>query len=236
MLRLKNILFAVLILVSTFVIAQENVIKVGFTDALLGNFKLSYERVINDQNSIQFKIGYWQPTMSPFIKEQTITPEAYTLLDTKGGVSTSIEYRFFLGKSRAPQGLYIAPYLRYFNQSGMYSDVIGGDTFDVDARLNTFGLGAQIGYQLVIEEVFTIDFYFFGAGLDKYNLKLKYELQQPQTGFDYNTITDDVSEVFENINYLENKLNHEVNTNNLTSKLPFLFPGFRIGISVGFAF
>lgn len=236
MFRIKNLLTIAVLIASSTLFAQENAIKVGLTDALLGNFNLSYERVLNDKNSIQFKIGYWQPSMSPFIKDETITPDAYNLQDSKGGIGTSIEYKFYLSDRNTLQGLYLAPYLRYFNQAALFTDEIDGDLFDVDTRINTIGLGAQIGYQLIIDEIFTIDFYFFGAGLDKYNLKLKYELQQPQTGFDYNTITDDVSEVFEDINYLESRLEHEVNTDDLTSKLPFLFPGFRIGISVGVAF
>ena len=232
----KHYILIFLLLVSTLVTAQENTIKAGFTGAFLGDFNLGYERVVNDKNSIHFKIGYWQPSISPFIKDETITPEAYDLIDAKGGIHTSLEYRFYINNRNTLQGFYIAPYLRYYNQGALFFDEIEGDLFDVDARIDNIGLGAQIGYQLIIEEVFTIDFYFFGAGLEKYSLKLDYELQQPKAGFDYNSITDDVSEVFEDINYLESKMEHEINTNNLISKLPFLFPGFRMGISVGFAF
>ncbi len=221
---------------SSMIHAQDNTFKLGLSDAFLGNFNFSYERTVSEKNSIQFKIGYWQPTLSVFISENTITPEAYELQEARGGLNTSLEYRFYTSQGNAQKGLYIAPYLRYINQSAMFTDEIDGDLFDVDTRLNSVGIGGQIGYQFVINEIFTIDFYFFGAGVDRHAVKLKYTLQTPQSGFDYNTITDDVSEVFEDINYLEKRLKHEVNSNNLTSKLPFLFPGFRFGVNLGVAF
>ena len=65
---------------------------------------------------------------------------------------------------------------------------------------------------------------------------MKYELQQPITGFNYSSITDDITHVFSDVNYLENRLEHTVSNKNHITKLPFLFPGFRIGINVGVAF
>lgn len=230
-------LFAVIIFVcSTAAFSQENTVKIGFSDAFIGHLNLSYERVINDNNSIQFKFGYMEPINSPFISENTITPEAYVLKETNGGVNASLEYRFFISRQEIPQGFYIAPYLRCLNQSMVYTDEISDQTFNVDSKLGTFGLGAQLGYQLIVNEIFTFDFYFFGAGVDHHTIRLKYQLKDPQPGFDYGRITDDVSQVFEDINYLEEQLEHTVNDDNLTSKLPFLFPGFRLGISVGVAF
>ncbi len=216
--------------------AQQNIIKTGITDVLSGHFNLSYERSLNEKQSATLKIGYWKATISPFVSEETITPEAYTFQEAGGGFNASAEYRFYLGASSTLRGLYIAPYFRYFSQAVLFTDEIDTRLFDVHSSLNTSGIGAQIGYQLIVNNAFTVDFYFFGAGVDQYNVKLKYSLQQPQAGFDYNSITDDVSEVFEDINYLESRLEHHVSNDKLISKIPFLFPGFRIGINVGYAF
>jgi hypothetical protein len=236
MIRINFISVLILTFISVFAFAQDNNIKLGFSDAFLGHLNLSYEKMVSEKNTLQVKIGYWQPTISPFIDDQTISPEAFTLKESNGGLNTSVEYRFYMSGNSTPTGIYLAPYLRYFSQSALFSDQIDGKAFDVDTRLNTVGVGAQIGYQLIINEIFTFDFYFFGAGIDHHNLKMVYQLQQPQAGFDYRSITDDVSEVFEDINCLESKLKHKVSDKNLTSKLPFLFPGFRIGVSVGVAF
>lgn len=236
MLKTRYILAAILFACGTAGFSQNNTVKIGFSDAFLGNYNLSYERVINDNNSLQLKFGYMNPINSLFISESTITPKAYTLRETSGGLNASLEYRFFLSRREIPQGFYIAPYLRFFNQSMVYTDEISDRHFNVDSKLGTVGLGAQLGYQLVVNEIFTFDFYFFGAGIDRHTIRLKYQLEEPQSGFDYGTITDDVSQVFEDINYLEEQLEHTVNDDNLTSKLPFIFPGFRLGISVGVAF
>lgn len=236
MLKTSYFIAVFLIFCSSVVLSQSNTVKIGFSDAFVGSYNLSYERVINDNNSLQLKFGYMEPTNSPFISEKTITPEAYILKETSGGLNVSLEYRFFLFRQDIPQGFYIAPYLRFLNQSLIYSDEINDRAFNVDSKLGTFGMGVQLGYQLVVNEIFTFDFYFFGAGVDHHTIRLKYQLEEPQPGFDYGTIKDDVDQVFEDINYLEKRLEHTVNDDNLTSKLPFLFPGFRLGISVGVAF
>ncbi|MBN1984787.1 MAG: DUF3575 domain-containing protein [Prolixibacteraceae bacterium] len=234
--RLKNTFILLLFLVSGNVFAQENLIKIGFSDAFLGNYNFNFERVLNDKNSVQLKVGYWAPTSSVFISEATITPDPFELQEASGGLSTSLEYRFYVTSQSAPYGFYVAPYFRFFNQTAVFTDEIDGHYFDVDGQLNSFGVGGQIGYQFIFNETITVDLYFFGAGIDRHGAKFKYTLQEPQPGFDYNSITDDVSEVFEDINYFEKRLKHEVNDDNLTSKLPFLFPGFRLGVNVGIAF
>lgn len=236
MLKTRFFCSLILLAISTVAVSQQNTAKVGFSDAFLGNYNLSYERVLNENQSIQFKFGYMEPTHSPFISENTITPEAYALKETNGGINASVEYRFFISRQQIPQGFYIAPYLRYFNQSLVYSDEIENHSYTVDSKLGTIGMGAQLGYQLVVNELFTFDFYFFGAGIDYHTIRLKYQLEEQQPGFDYGSITDNVNQVFEDINYLEKRLEHTVNDDNLTSKLPFFFPGFRLGMSVGVAF
>ena len=172
----------------------------------------------------------------PLISEKTITPEAYTFDESNGGISASVEYRIYTGNKKAVRGFYVAPYFRYLEQSPGFFDEIDSRLFSVATSLNTFGLGAQLGYQLIIGNILTLDFYFFGAGVDWHTLNFKYELVQPEAGFDYGSIKDNINEVFRDINYLEKRLEHTVYNDNLTSKLPFLFPGFRGGISLGLAF
>jgi hypothetical protein len=106
--------------------------------------------------------------------------------------------------------------------------------FNVEGSVNTLGLGVQLGYQFLINEKFSVDIGFFGAGIDKNSVKLIYTTTA--TNFNYNSIVDDVSEVFEDIPYFEKRLKNEVNTNNLITKLPFLFPGLRAGFTVGVSF
>lgn len=233
--KTKVIVFCGILLFSINVSAQKNAIKTNFTGFLTGDYSLGYERAVNEKQSITFKAGYLKPTLSPFINSTTITPEVFKIIDADGGANFSAEYRFYMN-GRALNGLYIAPYARFFSQKNVYTDEISNNQFNVDTRINNFGLGAQLGYQLQLSEQVHIDFFFFGAGLDKYRLKLDYRLKTPVAGFDYNSITDDISDVFSDINYLEKRLEFKVTSQNHVTRLPFLFPGFRLGVNFGFCF
>ncbi|MFW6289388.1 MAG: DUF3575 domain-containing protein [Mariniphaga sp.] len=236
MLHLKNYAFIVFVLLGMTVNAQNNVIKAGLTGAFLGDINIGFEQRVSDKSSLQVKIGFLDPTLSPAVNEDVITPKAYTLLEANGGISTSLEYRFYLSRKRGLQGFYVAPYLRYFNQKMLFDDEIEGYIFLVDSKLSTVGMGAQLGYQWIINEIFALDFFFFGTGADFHKAELKYKLDPQPSGFDYSIVTPHVDDVFVDINYLHSKLTHTVNEDNHNTKLPFLFPGFRAGISIGVAF
>jgi hypothetical protein len=216
--------------------AQDNIVKAGLSGAFLGDINFGFEKMMSDNSSLHFKIGYLDPLLSPLIPEKAFTPKAYNLLEGKGGISTSLEYRFYVSNKRGLQGFYIAPYLRYFNQDMLFDDEIEGYIFTVDTKINTFGLGGQLGYQWIFNEIFALDLFFFGTGLDFYKGEIKYELSPEPPGFNYGMVTPHVDDVFKDIGFLYKKLEHEVNPGNHTSKLPFIFPGFRMGISVGIAF
>jgi hypothetical protein len=234
--RLKVFAIVLLLFPGWVADAQDNVLKAGLSGAFLGDFNLAYERMLNSNRSIQIKVGYLNPVKSPFFTEEIITPEAYAFIQENGGMSASLEYRFYISEKLSAEGFYIAPYLRWFNQFVDYEDEIESRLYTVNTTVNTVGMGAQLGYQWIIGEMFTIDFHFLGIGLDYYMAQLKYSMDPKPAGFDYSEVTPHIDDVFSDIIYLKDRLRHEVNEDNHTSKLPFLFPGFRMGISLGFAF
>lgn len=236
MLQLKNYVLLFFMLAGMMVNAQDHVIKTGLTGLLLGDINLGFEQKLNGRSSLQFRIGYIDPTLSVIIPEEAFSPKAYNLLEANGGISTSIEYRFYTSKKKGLQGFYIAPYLRYLNQKMLFDDEIQGYIFSVDTKLSTLGVGGQLGYQWIFNEIFTLDLFFFGTGLDFYKAEIKYDLDPEPPGFDYSMVTRHVDDVFTDINYLHKRITHTVKEDNHSSKLPFLFPGFRAGISVGVAF
>ncbi|MBW6533489.1 MAG: DUF3575 domain-containing protein [Mariniphaga sp.] len=236
MFRIKVFALVLLLFPGWVASAQDNVLKAGLSGAFLGDFNLAYERMLNSNRSLQIKIGYLNPVASPFFTVEAITPEAYSFIQENGGMSASLEYRFFISEKLSAEGFYIAPYLRYFNQFVDYKDEIESRIYTVNTKLNTVGIGAQLGYQWIINELFTIDFHFLGIGLDYYMTSLKYSVEPKPEGFDYSVVTPHIEDVFSDIIYLKNRLKHEVNEDNHTSKLPFFFPGFRMGISLGIAF
>lgn len=223
-----------LILITSFTaFGQENIIKTGITGYLLGDFNLGYERMTVENQSVQFKMGYFSPVLSPIFTGKTITPSEYTYLGSDGSVQMSLEYRFYTSK-QGLKGFYLGPYFRYYGIRAEYTDIIQSKTFHVDGSVNSIGAGVQLGYQFIFNESFSLDISFFGAGIDKNNVKLLYTTDTPN--FNYNDIVDDVSEVFEDVPYFEKRLENEVNNDNLTSKLPFIFPGLRASVSLGIAF
>lgn len=236
---MKSSFFFTLILTCIFslnAIAQENILKTGISNALFGDFNLSYERMVNEKSAVQFKIGYFNPMVSFTLSEKVITPEGYVFMEDKGGFHTSFEYRFYLQEGKTMQGFYLAPFVRHFNQRVKYTDMIDGDKFNVDVKALNFGIGAQLGYQIIIHEAFTLDFYFLGLSLDHYSGTLNYTLSQPRSGFNYASITDNIDDTFEDYGFLSKNLKHNVQTDRDNVKVPFFFPGIRIGISAGIAF
>ena len=216
--------------------AQENLVKVGFTGALLGDLNLGFERKITDKSSLNFKVGFLEPTLSPLLREEIITPNAYNLVEANGGISSSAEFRFYFSKKPGIQGLYLAPFLRYFNQSMLYNDEIDNNRFSVDTKLSSSGFGVQMGYQWIIKESFTVDFFFFGTGVDFHKAEIKYVVDSPPPGFDYSMVTPHVEDVFKDIRLLNKNMSHEARDDGHFTNLPVRLPSIRAGISIGWAF
>jgi hypothetical protein len=234
---IKSSCLVLTLLLSYFITgAQDNIVKAGVTGLLLGDMNLGYERMMNENSSLNIKLGFLNPTMSPFISENNITPRAYNLVEANGGITASFEYRFYLSPKTGLNGFYIAPYLRYLSLNMVFDDEIEGYDFFVHTKNNSFGMGGQLGYQWIFNELIIIDFFFFGTGIDFHHAEFKYVMENKPPEFSYSMVTTHVDDVFADITYLHKKLTHEINSDNHVTKLPFFFPGIRMGLSVGIAF
>ncbi|MBX2969347.1 MAG: hypothetical protein KF803_08240 [Cyclobacteriaceae bacterium] len=105
---------------STFVRAR--IIKFNLLSPIAETFSGAYENVFSPETSLQISV---------FIN-------AY-------GFGVTPEYRFYLSATPAPSGVYIAPFLRYF---------------EVDGYDATFGGGLVIGKQNLYKNKITIDAFF----------------------------------------------------------------------------
>jgi hypothetical protein len=93
-----------------------------------------------------------------------------------GGYAVTPELRFYPGGSEtkpAPNGFYIAPYLRYANyhvtQTITYQEKPGSQVYtgEVKSTYGGFNGGLMIGYQWIIAEHFSIDLWIIGFGYGK---------------------------------------------------------------------
>lgn len=171
----RTLLLSLVILTSQMLFAQEmsearnNVIRWNMTPTLIsgtGSWVFGYERVLSDSRSISGNIGRIQfPLISSFVKGNL----SYESTSKNNGYSFSADYRFYLtsrNKRTAPDGVYVAPFLLYYNfdlehQFG-YQTNQGVEYVGVGTGINAVSAGVELGYQFVFDDRWTVDLIFIG--------------------------------------------------------------------------
>ena len=232
---MKKVLIVLFLVFTIEGFAQQNAVKVGLLGLNYGDFGVSYERLINTKSSFNFTIGYLNPKISWFDFPSYFEPnEGVWLTELNSGFHTSLDYRFYVGNHQAIKGFYLGPYLRYWGLGFDMKDIIDGDSFDVNSKISSIGLGFQMGYHWVINNKFSLDWYFVGLGVEKLNMKGAYV--NANSGFNYASIQDDVEDVFSGMKIIQNQLETVVTPDALDVKLPLWFPGIKTGFTIGYAF
>lgn len=249
---LKNVLLGSLILIfagstyaqertSFFDKTKKNVFKWNYSSYILlgtDDYIFNYERMINKKQSLSIGAGY--RSFPNIIKKRN---NDFLVVDQKkrGGFSLSSEYRFYLlqrNSRDAPDGVYIGPYVNYY-QSGfgntmeLFQDEVVQTSFDLDADLNLFGVGFQLGYQFIFKNFISVDVIVFGPSLTWYNAKLnlKGNLNADEENEAYQAIKEIVIDKYP---YLENILDDITVTRK--GKLDTWSLGFRYVLQIGIAF
>jgi hypothetical protein len=115
--------------------APSQLIKINILSPIVRTLYLTYEKTVGKDKS--FAIG-----------------AAYTGYSTSGtsfsGFSITPEYRFYLSNTDAPEGVFVAPCLRYQNYT--LSDDVGDK-----GTLSTFGGGLIIGKQWIFKSKFALE-------------------------------------------------------------------------------
>lgn len=120
--------------------AQKNVIKVNILSPIVRTANFSYERAISDESSLQLGVFYTGANSG----------------DVKlNGWAVTPEYRFYLSSTPAPNGLYVAPWVRYQNMKAKEE----GDATFVSGTLTSFGGGIVIGRQWIFKERVSMDIF-----------------------------------------------------------------------------
>jgi hypothetical protein len=96
----------------------------------------------------------------------------------------------------------------------------------------------QMGYHWIINDKFSIDWYFIGSGLERMNINIEYIAKVP--GYTYKCsqdFQDDVKNAFRDFDYLYKGIKTEsIPNKNTTAKLPLFYPGIKAGFSISYVF
>lgn len=253
---MKKILFMSLIMLFALMgHAQKNAIKLGLFSTQIGDFNVNYERVLTETSSLNFNIGYWDFN-SAFIDGleymPSSSPDDIQFLKFKGSMHTAIDYRMYMGQKGAMRGFYLAPYIRYWGQGMEMSDIMYSDTyrnqfsFDIDAKINSFGAGIQVGFQWIIRKHINLDLYFMGIGIERMTIKAKFSSKYDEMVYNSETdeeehlkhkyFEDSVEDAIKDIKLISNKAEIETTDDYLSVKVPLWLPGLRAGFSIGYSF
>lgn len=173
-------------------IARRNTVKVDITSYWLYRNALivSYERVVKPNQTFAITAGYQNLPALTSMDSVNITRNTKA-----GGYKLGAEYRFYLKKENkfnAPHGVYIGPYLSYHNFNNTRTIQVNNngtiETADLNAKINIFNPGVQIGYQFVINDRWTIDLVFIGPSVSNYRANVTLD---GNFTFDADDITDE---------------------------------------------
>lgn len=120
-------------------IQAQSVVKINILSPLVRTLNVSYEHAINETGS--FQIGFFYT--------------GYSVDQTKfSGFGITPEYRFYLSDTPAPQGVYVAPFVRYQNFTLKDKEIT-----DSKAEFSTFGGGLVIGKQWIFKDKISLDIF-----------------------------------------------------------------------------
>ena len=218
----------------------KNTVKVNLTAGLLYDnaWQLSYERIFSKNQSLNIFGGYNEfPTNLSLNLSNTELSNS----SKKTGFMLGADYRFYLAKENkydAPHGVYLAPYISYYQFTGerslIHTDSTGAkSSANLQTKINFFNVGGELGYQFVLGRRWVIDAVVFGPAVTHYNFKASLDNDIP--GLDENETIQAVIEALKEKFPLLNDLSgdHEVKSSGIESFWSF---GFRYNISVGFRF
>ena len=153
----------------------QYLVKVDLVSPIARTFQFHLERTQLSSHSFSLGILYTD-------QSDAITNASYLYR-----FATTLEHRYYMSKSPAPQGFYLASFLRYQwmrTDAWLYNylfDGMGNTIFVnqyVTRYLNTFGVGLNLGYQKNFKDKITLDTYFgpvYNTGDKRVNLSNPYE-------------------------------------------------------------
>ncbi|MFP4664381.1 MAG: DUF3575 domain-containing protein [Bacteroidales bacterium] len=253
------------------VTSQTHNIRMDLSSLALADLRFSYEHILDDNISVMIKFGGMIPRSVPgIIYNPTAVEQEYgggvDLKNRLGAFSIAGEFRFYTGKNpSAPDGFYVAPYLRYnsysFKTSVVYTDNISEAEYEdldpeeqehavmqpngsyeftghglFDGSLKRFGGGLAIGYQWLIGENFTIDWTFLGLGVERWNFGIEAINETENYDPDFEEWSDEIDSEAEDFFFIGDKIEIETEPDRIKMNLPLTMPSFYSSFTIGYAF
>jgi hypothetical protein len=141
---------------------KQNIIKANLMSPLVRTGSFFYERVLNEDMSLQMGFFYSGASVG----------------DTQfRGFGLTPEFRYYLSDKPAPSGIFIAPYLRYQNFDLSVTGELGSATY------SAMGGGLVVGAQRLLKNVISLEGYI-GPSYSSGNIKISDDNQNSyDTGF-----------------------------------------------------
>jgi len=221
---------------------HRNVIKFNPTPMLLfsevGNFTLSYERLITRNQSLSIQAGYLLLPKLKFLNKLdnivTFAPKE------KYGINLALDYRYYIiprNNRPAPDGLYVGAFVSYYgfkfeNHLDLVKTSILNDG-TIYGKLNVVNFGVNLGYQFIFWKRFSLDLLMLGPSYSFYSgeLGISGGLDPALVEEIDKDLVDAVEEQFPLLGALLNGENLEF----IGYKSKWKF-GFRYSIQLGFHF
>jgi hypothetical protein len=152
---------------------KKNIIKINLSSLIFLNASLQYERVIKHNMSVALGVSLMPKTQLPFagtLQDQYGENEdaKRAIENTKlGNFSITPEFRWYVGKKGAPNGFYLAPFVRYnrftFDQLYEFNTNNGLHRPNITGIINNIGGGLMIGAQWTLSKNISLDWWILGG-------------------------------------------------------------------------
>ncbi len=224
---------------STIHVIKKNIIKVNLFSFAIKNVAVQYERVVSKKVSIALGVNYMPdgsiPLQSTF-EGLTDDPDTKAQIKniTLGSYSFTPELRWYLGKKGAPQGFYLAPYMRMssYNISlpFMYDDGTTTKQIPLSGSVNTVTGGLLMGAQWKLGKAVKLDWWIIGPNYGSSNGKI--DGKTPLTASEQSALRTELDQ----LDIPLTKITYTVDNNGATVNFKGPWAGVRSGLCLGFAF
>lgn len=231
------------------VIGQErlfdmHIVRLNALPLAIGSYNVSYETPFRSQWSAVMSANFRPMGNIPFEKRVSnyYTDNEVRFNTIKGSnFSITPEIRYYFLPSSALRGFYFGTFMQYAQYGlDIQLDYVGGkykhnpSKFDLDGTINTVTVGAAVGHQWRISELFYLDWQIIGPnfGLNKGHAQAVNTNGRPLDSGQEQDIHDKFKEF--NIPMLD--LDIQTSSTQVDIKTCGAWAGARIGLSFGYRF